>query len=161
MSEHEEARILANRILEQPSGDPDGDLAILSRHLLRPRKQISDERMAAFADWEAPKYSTGVHPQMSEVQILARELQQARARIVELERLLHLALASLKNAQVCSRCRHPRVAHCNWHPPIWECSECDCRGGFEEEHSQADVFFPAIAAIDAALKPAEPPTEGA
>jgi hypothetical protein len=35
MSETGEARVLANRILDRPSGDPDDDLAVLSRQLLR------------------------------------------------------------------------------------------------------------------------------
>jgi hypothetical protein len=41
MTEAEETRILANRILERPYGDPDDDLAMLSRQLLR-----ADERVA-------------------------------------------------------------------------------------------------------------------
>ena len=41
-------------------------------------ERISDERLAAFADWQHPKYSTGVHPQLSEVAHLARELRAYR-----------------------------------------------------------------------------------
>lgn len=35
MTQPEDARALANRILDRPSGDPDDDLALLSRQLLR------------------------------------------------------------------------------------------------------------------------------
>ena len=35
MSEREEAIKLANKVLERPNGDPDDDLAMLSRQLLR------------------------------------------------------------------------------------------------------------------------------
>jgi uncharacterized coiled-coil protein SlyX len=41
MTEAEETRVLANRILDRPNGDPDDDLAMLSRQLLR-----ADERIA-------------------------------------------------------------------------------------------------------------------
>ena len=45
MTEREESRILAHRILDRPNGDPDDDLAMLSRQLLR-----ADERIAAFTE---------------------------------------------------------------------------------------------------------------
>lgn len=35
MSEIEEALVLANRILDRPNADPDDDLAVLSRQLIR------------------------------------------------------------------------------------------------------------------------------
>ena len=44
MTEKEEARILANKILDRIDGDPDDDLAMLSRQLLR-----ADESIASFA----------------------------------------------------------------------------------------------------------------
>lgn len=46
MREQEEVRILANRILDRPSGDPDDDLAMLSRHLLRADETIERYREA-------------------------------------------------------------------------------------------------------------------
>ena len=44
-SEGTETRVLANRILDRPSGDPDDDLAMLSRQLLR-----ADEMTLAACD---------------------------------------------------------------------------------------------------------------
>lgn len=41
LTEHDEARALANRVLDRINGDPDDDLAILARQLLR-----ADERLA-------------------------------------------------------------------------------------------------------------------
>lgn len=46
MTEAEEARILANRILDRPSGDPDDDLAVLSRQLLRADAALAIARAA-------------------------------------------------------------------------------------------------------------------
>ena len=40
MSEHEHAIILANKVLDRVNGDPDDDLAVLSRQLLRAREQL-------------------------------------------------------------------------------------------------------------------------
>jgi hypothetical protein len=41
MTEYEETIQLANRVLERPSGDPDDDLAMLSRQFLR---KVESER---------------------------------------------------------------------------------------------------------------------
>jgi hypothetical protein len=38
--ERESSRILANKILDRPSGDPDDDLAVLARQLLRADEEI-------------------------------------------------------------------------------------------------------------------------
>src|ERR1700677_3569927 len=46
MTEAEETRILANRILDRPNGDPDDDLAMLSRQLLRADEKILIMRTA-------------------------------------------------------------------------------------------------------------------
>lgn len=40
MTSAQEARVLANRILDRPSGDPDDDLATLSRELLRADEKL-------------------------------------------------------------------------------------------------------------------------
>jgi hypothetical protein len=40
LPEHEHAIVLANLILERPNGDPDDDLATLSRQLLRTREKL-------------------------------------------------------------------------------------------------------------------------
>jgi len=45
MDEYTETRILANKVLDRINGDPDDDLAILSRQLLR-----ADERAEFAAD---------------------------------------------------------------------------------------------------------------
>ena len=45
MYERESSRILAERILNRPSGDPDDDLAVLARQLLRADEEI--ERLRA------------------------------------------------------------------------------------------------------------------
>lgn len=47
MSEKEEARVLANRILDRINGDPDDDLAILSRQLLRADEELEELKAAA------------------------------------------------------------------------------------------------------------------
>lgn len=41
MEEHEEALLLAGKILDRPHADPDDDLAILARQLLRTREQLN------------------------------------------------------------------------------------------------------------------------
>lgn len=46
MSELDDAIKLANRILDRPNGDPDDDLAVLARQLLRSR-----ERVSALSQW--------------------------------------------------------------------------------------------------------------
>lgn len=48
MSENDEATVIANRVLDRPSADPDDDLAILARQLLRAREEIA--RLAKIAD---------------------------------------------------------------------------------------------------------------
>jgi hypothetical protein len=55
MSERELAIKLANLILDRPSGDPDDDLAILSRQLLRRNAQVADleAQLAAAVDEQA------------------------------------------------------------------------------------------------------------
>lgn len=40
MNENAETRLLADRILDRPSGDADDDLAMLSRQLLRTDEQV-------------------------------------------------------------------------------------------------------------------------
>jgi hypothetical protein len=45
MAEHALARRLAQHILDRPRGDPDDDLAILSRQLLRADEVIQDLRL--------------------------------------------------------------------------------------------------------------------
>ena len=45
MDEYKATRVLANKILDRPSGDPDDELAMLSRQLLR-----ADERGDKCAD---------------------------------------------------------------------------------------------------------------
>jgi hypothetical protein len=40
MTEHDEALLLANKILDRVNCDPDGDLCVLSRQLLRADERI-------------------------------------------------------------------------------------------------------------------------
>jgi hypothetical protein len=42
MSEKEEAIVLANKILDRPYGDPDDDLAVLARQLLRALERLGE-----------------------------------------------------------------------------------------------------------------------
>lgn len=42
--ERDDALVLANKILERPHGDPDDDLAVLARQLLRAREQVAQLR---------------------------------------------------------------------------------------------------------------------
>lgn len=42
LSEKEQAIILANKILDRPSVDPDGNLAVLSRQLLRALERLGE-----------------------------------------------------------------------------------------------------------------------
>lgn len=40
MSEYQQAAVLANRVLDRPHADPDDDLAVLARNLLRTRETL-------------------------------------------------------------------------------------------------------------------------
>ena len=42
MDEAEQAFILANRVLDKPYIDPDGDICLLARQYLRSRERIAD-----------------------------------------------------------------------------------------------------------------------
>ena len=44
MTEFEEAGVLANRVLERPNADPDDDLSMLARQLLRSREREETEK---------------------------------------------------------------------------------------------------------------------
>jgi hypothetical protein len=48
MIEKDSVIILANKILDRPSGDPDDDLAVLSRQLLRREERL--QKIAAIAE---------------------------------------------------------------------------------------------------------------
>lgn len=72
-SEREAARILANKVLERPNADPDDDLAVLARQLLRTDEAVLILRTMAldllalvggFVD-EGAKYPQG--PQFARV----------------------------------------------------------------------------------------------
>lgn len=51
MTESEHAVILADKVLDRPSGDPDDDLAVLARQLLRARERLEWRRIDT-----APRY---------------------------------------------------------------------------------------------------------
>lgn len=53
MSEREEARRLAHRVLERPNADPDDDLATLARQLLRAHEAELEARKEATIAWSA------------------------------------------------------------------------------------------------------------
>lgn len=59
MTEAEETRALANRILDRPSGDPDDDLAMLSRQLLRTDEIVREQRIALRLLLDAVDYQAG------------------------------------------------------------------------------------------------------
>jgi hypothetical protein len=42
MTEKDEAILLANKVLDRPSGDPDDDLAVLARQFLRALERLGE-----------------------------------------------------------------------------------------------------------------------
>ena len=48
MSEKEQAIILANKVLDRPYGDPDDDLAVLARQLLRALERLGEHQPEGF-----------------------------------------------------------------------------------------------------------------
>lgn len=50
MTELEEALVLADKVLDRPNADPDDDLAILARHLLRAHEQNRARYAMGFND---------------------------------------------------------------------------------------------------------------
>lgn len=79
MTEAEETRHLANRILDRPNADPDDDLAMLSRELLRADEKIAALvlAIAAVAEVRKPPAETPDLPQDA----LAKEEADLEARL--------------------------------------------------------------------------------
>lgn len=58
MSEKDEAIILANKVLDRPNADPDDDLAILARQLLRALERLGEYEPPHDAAWEKRRGDT-------------------------------------------------------------------------------------------------------
>jgi hypothetical protein len=59
LTQAEESRVLANRILDRPNADPDDDLATLSRELLRADEKVVELRTVLALALDAVDYENG------------------------------------------------------------------------------------------------------
>ncbi len=84
MSEKEEAVKLANQLLDEPNVDPDDNLRVLSRQLLRARETVErQERALQAVDWNASNERDLIESNRDQILEVHREAVQRVARLLE------------------------------------------------------------------------------